>query len=181
MIKFRSRKPSLQVPRTLGENSIPSSELIFSKRFSNQSSEIKLFKDNLRGKWRSATRRCIEPWNKSGTALFPPKILYISRRKVSTANSLIPRLIHENVWSSASRPLLHPLIRRVKLPAVTTKRRKGSLSPSLSLFLSLSSLFFSSFFKFVYNDREESWKFEYRLARSTLKIVNNSKSKICYI
>ena len=133
MIKFRSRKPSLQVPRTLGENSIPSSELIFSKRFSNQSSEIKLFKDNLRGKWRSATRRCIEPWNKSGTALFPPKILYISRRKVSTANSLIPRLIHENVWSSASRPLLHPLIRRVKLPAVTTKRRKGSLSLSLSL------------------------------------------------
>lgn len=152
MIKFQRKVRSYRIEKlsnfnfsnwkakshALEGNSTLLLNLLFQSLCTCSKSLIKLFKDNLRRKMAAhspATRGCIEPQNKSRATLFPPYIRsYISRRKVSTANSLIPRLIHENVWSSASRPLLHPLIRRVKLPAVTTKRRKGSLSLSLSLF-----------------------------------------------
>lgn len=53
----------------------------------------------------------------------PSQRSYISRRKVSTARST-PAYPRKRLIL-ASRPVLHPLIRRVKLLAVTTKRRKG--------------------------------------------------------
>lgn len=63
---------------------------------------------------------------------YPVLRSYISQRKVSTASSTPAypgkRLI------LASRPVLHPLIPRVKLLAVATKRRKGSISPLLPVY-----------------------------------------------
>lgn len=100
IIKFQFFQLENQVSRTR-RKFYPSSELTFSMICTCSKSLIKLFKDNLRRKMAAhspATRGCIEPQNKSRATLFPPYIRsYISRRKVSTANSLIPRLIHENV------------------------------------------------------------------------------------
>lgn len=60
---------------------------------------------------------------------YPVRRSYIFQREVSTASST-PAYPRKRLIL-ASRPVLHPLIRRVKLLAVTTKRRKGSLAPLL--------------------------------------------------